>query len=106
VIELSTYVFEVLRKDNEFILYRGRSEDDAPQVLVLSPATERPPPQSQKRLEHEYSLREVLDPRWAARPMAMASHGGPYSPCLGGPRWDAPRSIDRRLGRRLAVPLI
>jgi serine/threonine protein kinase len=76
VIELSTYVFEVLRKDNEFILYRGRSEDDAPQVLVLSPATERPPPQSQKRLEHEYSLREVLDPRWAARPMAMASHGG------------------------------
>jgi hypothetical protein len=75
VIELSRYVFEALRKDKEFILYRGRSEDDAPQVLVLSPATEHPPPQSLKRLEHEYSLREALDPRWAARPMAMARHG-------------------------------
>ena len=133
VIELSSYVFEVLRKDKEFILYRGRSEDHAPQaafasrlrqatarpdssemqsagcghdealaesgygapsdlgrdavsvfgrdeasrsrVLVLSPATEHPPPQSLKRLEHEYSLREALDPRWAARPMAMTRHG-------------------------------
>ena len=75
MIELSRYVFEALRKDKEFILYRGRSEDDAPQVLVLSPATEHPPPQSLKRLEHEYSLREALDPRWAARPMAMARHG-------------------------------
>ena len=75
MIELSRYVFEVLRKDKEFILYRGRSEDDVPQVLVLSPATEHPPPQSLKRLEHEYSLREALDPRWAARPMAMARHG-------------------------------
>jgi PAS domain S-box-containing protein len=76
VIELSRYVFEVLRKDNEFILYRGRSEDDPPQVLVLSPAIEYPPPQTLNRLEHEYSLREALDPRWAARPMAMARHGG------------------------------
>jgi hypothetical protein len=42
VIELSRYVFEALRKDNEFILYRGRSEDDAPQILVLSPATDTP----------------------------------------------------------------
>jgi hypothetical protein len=39
---------------------RGCSEDDAPQVLLLSPATEHPPSQSLKRLEHEYSLREVL----------------------------------------------
>jgi serine/threonine protein kinase len=75
VIELSRYVFEVLRKDNEFILYRGHSQDDAPQVLVLSPATEHPPPQSLKRLEHEYSLREALHPLWAARPIAMARHG-------------------------------
>jgi hypothetical protein len=27
-----------------------------------------------KRLEHEYSLREELDPAWAARPIAIARH--------------------------------
>jgi hypothetical protein len=34
VIELSTRVFEVLRKDEDFILYRGRSKGDAPQGFV------------------------------------------------------------------------
>jgi hypothetical protein len=76
VIELSSYVFEALRKDKEFILSRGRSTADAPRVLVLSPAAEHPPPESLKRLEHEYSLREALDPGWAARPIALARHEG------------------------------
>ena len=40
--DLSGYVFEALRKDEEFILYRGRSKDDASQVLVLSPVAEYP----------------------------------------------------------------
>ena len=35
---------------------------------------EYPTPESLKRLEHAYSLREELDPRWAARPIAMARH--------------------------------
>jgi PAS domain S-box-containing protein len=74
VIELSTHVFEVLRKDEEFILYRGRSGDDAAQVLVASPAMEYPAPETLKLLEHAYSLREKLDTRWAARPIAMARH--------------------------------
>ena len=42
---------------------------------MLSPAVQRPTPESLKRLEQEYSLREALDPRWAARPNAMARHG-------------------------------
>jgi serine/threonine protein kinase len=74
VIELSKYVLEALRKDGEFILYRGRSKEDASQVLVLSPVAEHPTPESLKRLEHEYSLREALDPAWAVRPMAMVRH--------------------------------
>ena len=37
MIELSRYTLEALRKDEEFILYRGRSQGDAPGVLVLSP---------------------------------------------------------------------
>ncbi|MGA8482162.1 MAG: AAA family ATPase [Chthoniobacterales bacterium] len=74
MIDLSRYVFEPLRKDEEFILYRGQSEDAPIKVLVLSPVVEYPTPESLKRLEHAYSLREELDPRWAARPIAMARH--------------------------------
>jgi hypothetical protein len=74
VTELSKYIFEALRKDQEFILYRGRSKRDASRVLVLSPVAEYPAPERLKRLEHEYSLREELDPAWAARPIAIARH--------------------------------
>jgi PAS domain S-box-containing protein len=74
VIELSRYVLQALRKDEEFILYRGRSKEDASQVLVLSPVAEYPTPESLKRLEHECSLREELHPAWAARPITMARH--------------------------------
>jgi serine/threonine protein kinase len=72
VIDLSRYAFEALRKDEEFILYRGRSENNAGQILVLSPVVTHPTLESLKRLEHVYSLREELDPSWAARPIAMA----------------------------------
>jgi hypothetical protein len=74
MIELSTRVFEVLRRDEDFILYRGRSKDDASQVLVLSPLAEHPRPDSLRRLEHEFSLRGELDPAWAARPIAIARY--------------------------------
>jgi serine/threonine protein kinase len=103
VIELSRYLLEVLRKDEEFILYRGRSQNDpgqavfasygAPsdsdqtnvgqesrrsvspsQVLVLAPEAEYRRPERLKRLEHEYALRQELASAWAARPMAIARH--------------------------------
>jgi signal transduction histidine kinase len=61
VIELSRYVIEPLRKDDNYILYRGRSKYDASQVLVLSPRAEYPAPEILKRLEHEYSLGVILD---------------------------------------------
>ena len=74
MIELSRYVVEPLRKDENFILYRGRSKYDASQILVLSPLAEYPAPEILKRLEHEYSLREELNSTWAVRPIAMARH--------------------------------
>ena len=100
MIELSRYVLEALRKDEEFILYRGRSQDDTSRaafasrlrqatacpdssemqspevgrVLVLSPVAEHPSPESVRRLEHAYSLKEELDPAWAARPVDLARH--------------------------------
>jgi len=136
VIDLSRYDFEALWKDEELILYRGRSKSDASRaafasrlrqatarpygptveegedrgrdagsaepgcgapsdldqanfiqeprqspsdagrsrVLVLSSVAEYPAPECLKRLEHEYSLREELDPTWAARPIAITRH--------------------------------
>src|SRR6516164_6805832 len=71
VIELSKYIIEALGKDKEFNLYRGKSKDDESHVLLLSPVAEYPPSETLERLEHEYSLREELDPAWAAQPIAI-----------------------------------
>ena len=68
MIELSRYVLEALRKDEEVILYRARNKEDGTQLLVLSPVAQNPTPETLKRLEQEYLLREELDPTWAARP--------------------------------------
>jgi PAS domain S-box-containing protein len=70
--ELSTRAFEVLRKDEDFILYRGWSQSDGGRILVLSPVAEHPTPECLKRLEHECSFKEALDPAWSARPIAVA----------------------------------
>ena len=110
MIELSRYVLEALGKDEEFILCRGRSKDDASQVLVLSPLAEYPAPEVLKSLEQAYSLREELDPKWAARPIAMARHrdrpalvledpgGAPLNQLLGQP-------LEVALSLRLAISL-
>src|ERR1700747_1787795 len=74
VVDLSQYVFEALRKDDKFVLYRGKSKGDGSGVLVVSPVTEYPPPEILKWQEHAYSLKEELDPAWAARPIAIARH--------------------------------
>jgi PAS domain S-box-containing protein len=100
VIDLSRYVFEALRKDEEFVLYRGRSEDAPVKVLVLSPVVEYPTPESLKRLEHSYSLREELNPSWAARPIAMVRHWDRTVLVLEDP---GGVPLDRLLGRPLDV---
>jgi serine/threonine protein kinase len=74
VVDLSQYVFEALRKDDKFVLYRGKSKGDGSGILVVSPVTEYPLPQILQWQEHAYSLREELDPAWAARPIAIARH--------------------------------
>jgi serine/threonine protein kinase len=76
VIELSGYDMELLGKDGELIFYRGKGKNGTPRVLVLSPAGQRPLPESLKRLENEYSLKEELNPTWATRPIAFADHLG------------------------------
>src|SRR5262244_2741759 len=73
--DFSQYRLQTLRQDEEFILYRGlhRSErQPGPlSVLVLSPVMEHPAPATIKKLEHEFSLKDELDPEWAIRPIYL-----------------------------------
>ena len=110
MLDLTRNVFETLRRDEEFVLYRGRNIDDASRILLLSPATVSPGPIILRRLENEYSLKGELDPAWSARPMALARHmdrtvltledpgGLPLDQSLG-------RPLDLRFSLRLAISL-
>jgi serine/threonine protein kinase len=75
VIDLSHYEMEPLHQDGEFILYRGRRqtkvETSPSSILALSPVMERPVPATIKKMEHEFSLKDELDPAWAIRPIAL-----------------------------------
>ena len=56
VIDLSRYVFETLREDEELVLERGQEDRDLSAILVVAPVSECPVPGILERLEHEYSL--------------------------------------------------
>src|ERR1700678_3532947 len=70
MVERSQFVLESLRKDEEFVLYRGE------RVLLLAPASTRPALETLKKLEHEYSLRDELDSTFAVRPLALTQQLG------------------------------
>src|SRR5258708_268136 len=80
VMELSEYMLETLRKDGNFILYRGRHRcqtDASPQsILVVMPGSERPTLASLRRMEHEYSFASELDSSMASRPLALSQPYG------------------------------
>jgi hypothetical protein len=67
---------------------------------MFSPVAEHPTPESLKRLEHEYSLREKLDPTWAARPIAFARYWDRTALVLGDP---GGVPLDQFLGQPLDV---
>ena len=71
MIELSKYILEALVRDKDFNLYCATSKEGNSQILVLSEGAEYPPSETLERLEHEYSLREELDPAWAAQPIVI-----------------------------------
>src|SRR5580698_2524295 len=77
IVEMSEYVRECLREDEEFILYRARASAAEPSsVLLLTPVSIRPRPESLKKIEHEYSLCRDFDPAWAVRPPARSECNG------------------------------
>jgi PAS domain S-box-containing protein len=69
---------EPLRKDEEFILYRGRQSNGpgSQAVLLLVPASTRPALETLKKIEREYSLRDELGSAWAVRPLAVCQQRG------------------------------
>ena len=69
-------MLEPLREEADFTLYRGRELSKQTPVLALAVATERPSPQSLRRLEHEWSLASELNAAWAAQPVALTRHLG------------------------------
>src|SRR5256885_5794190 len=78
--DLSEYVFELLRTDEELALHRGRpgrpTASGCRPILLLRAVSEHPAPAAIKRLGHEYSLASELHSAWAARPVALTKHQG------------------------------
>jgi serine/threonine protein kinase len=78
--DLSGYTLEIVHRDGEFVLCRGRAvaspTPHPPSVLVLQPASEHPLPAHVRMLEHELALRDELDSKWAVRPLALAQYQG------------------------------
>src|SRR5262245_45870746 len=56
--------------------HRRHTDASPPSILAMTPVLERPALASLRRLEHEYSFQAELDPGWAVRPLALASHEG------------------------------
>ena len=101
-----------LREDGEYVLLRDRRDgypclDDsssglgvpasATSVLVLVPVSEHPSPRTLRRLEHELALASELEPRWAARPLALTRRKGRNVLLLEDPGGEP---LERRIGQR------
>jgi len=75
MLDLAQYTLEQLRSDGEIVLYRARpgtpSEASRTSVLLLSPVSEHPSRSSLGRMQHEYLLRDGLDPVYVVRPLAL-----------------------------------
>ncbi len=76
--DLSQYVLEALRTDEEFVLYRGEhsNQPGSPSIFLLAPASMPPAPETLRKIGHEYSLRDELDSAWAVRSLALSEHRG------------------------------
>ncbi|MEY2606855.1 MAG: hypothetical protein QOH31_4688, partial [Verrucomicrobiota bacterium] len=100
VIEVSRYVYQTLRADEEFALSRARQDGEQSTVLVVAPVSEYPALGSLARLEHEYSLRDELDPDWALRPLALTRREGRMMLVLDDPGGEP---LDQFLGKPMEL---
>ena len=69
-----TEALEILREDSGLTFYRGAAEADGTAMPALV-AADTAHGSILRRLEREYAQRELLDERWAARPLRLATEG-------------------------------
>src|SRR5258708_35334507 len=100
VIDLSRYVYEILRAGQEFALSRTRQDGEQSTILVVTPVSEYPALESLAHLENEVSLRDELDPDWAARPLALTRREGRTMLVLEDPGGEP---LDRSLGQPMEL---
>ncbi|WP_031357372.1 AAA family ATPase [Caballeronia sordidicola] len=96
--DITGYELEPLRDDGDFSLYRARQPGNPVSVLALIAASSAP--RSIARLEHEYALATLLDPRWAAQPLALNCHKAPPTLFLDD---NGGEPLDRALGQPLEL---
>jgi serine/threonine protein kinase len=103
IAELSQHALEALRRDEEFVLYRGKPsyQSCSPSVLLLAPASIRPALETIRKIEHEYSLRDELDSAWAVRSLALSEHHGQTALVLEDPGGEP---LDRILPGPMQMP--
>jgi hypothetical protein len=112
--KLSGGVLDTLWEGGGFVLSRTTLPGEPAPVLVLAPASERPPTGVIARLEHACALREELDPSGAARPLRLAQYrglpallledpGGKLLAHLLGQPWDLPRFLRVAIGIAVAL---
>ena len=109
--ELSKYVVERLREDEEFILYRGHAAGaDPTSILILGPVPTHPRLDTLQKIDHEYSLRWELNGAWAVQPLELSRYDGQQVLVLRDPGGEplnrlihGPMDVDRFL--RIAISL-
>src|SRR5262249_31059282 len=78
--ELPQYHLEPVRKDAEFVLYRGLPQGGAKatpaSILALAPIMVHPAPATLMNIKHEFSLKNDLDSALAIRPIDVTEQQG------------------------------
>jgi PAS domain S-box-containing protein len=95
--------FTVLLEDGERVLcrgWRGDGDGDETSVLAVLSASEQPTPGFVDQLAHEYGLKDELDGRSAARPLALVREHGRTMLLLEDP---GGRPLVRLLGRPMEM---
>jgi PAS domain S-box-containing protein len=97
----SSHVLEILWEDGEFVLSRGVWDGEPFPLLGVAPSSAQPSPKTLAQLQHAYTLREELDPAWAARPLKLERHGGRLTLLIADPGGEP---LSRIAGLRWEIP--
>jgi PAS domain S-box-containing protein len=77
--DLSEYIVEPLRKDEEFTLFRGQHRDPGhaarSSILLMAPLSSHSAPSRPRHVEHERS-RNSEDMAWGVRPIGVVQYDG------------------------------